>query len=417
MNALNSEPPNYGPAAFNSGKIPLQPGHREREDFARSDLFRTTLRWGNYANLQPWQDVGAQLQSGMHNASNQDNNSDCHVNHQRWNFETSNIFLTLLPFLKWWSIVFFPWILWGFAITGAFSNFFDQISASKGVGVSMIFGLLIAATILISFGLSAWFMWRDQPRYKAYLCLVTIGFLTALTSSILNFKTAQNGTSILWLSVAMSAAVFMGLLGWDCLRSYYLRVFQHDGSEFNRQTGMVKVARRFRPAFTAPFYEFDATMEMRPGPHGNSSMTVWLHHRYSDFEIFLGGKIQSLGMSREECLAFWDTLQRYMDVSQPLPELPILEQFRHLDPTTDAQDKLSKRPLRRWRDTKYKVWDRTERPAMMQKNLQYPWQSQACILIARIDPTLSVEAYYRAQEAKGIHSTPKADDYDNIHRG
>ncbi|QJI45539.1 hypothetical protein HKK52_08220 [Pseudomonas sp. ADAK2] len=209
----------------------------------------------------------------------------------------------------------------------------------------------------------------------------------------------------------------MGLVGWDYITIYYLRIFKHDGSELNRKTGIVTVARRFRPAFTAPFYEFDATMELRPSPHGNSSMTVWLHHRYSDFEIFLGGKVQSLGMSREECLAFWDTLQRYMDVSQPLPELPILEQFRHLDPTTAAHDKLSNRPLRRWRDTKYKVWDRTERPAMMRRNLQYPWQSQACILMARIDPTLSIEAYYRAQEAKGIHSTPKADDYDNIHRG
>ncbi|EQM80068.1 hypothetical protein NA644_07690 [Pseudomonas stutzeri] len=37
-------------------------------------------------------------------------------------------------------------------------------------------------------------------------------------------------------------------------------------------------------------------------------------------------------MNLEEALAFWDTLQRYMDVTQPLPELPILEQFRHLDP-------------------------------------------------------------------------------------
>jgi hypothetical protein len=157
-------------------------------------------------------------------------------------------------------------------------------------------------------------------------------------------------------------------------------------------------------------------MELRPSPHGNSSTAIWLHHRYSDFEIFLGGKVQSLGMSREECLAFWDTLQRYMDVSQPLPELPILEQFRHLDPTTVVHDKLSNRPPRRWRDTKYKVWDRTERPAMMKNNLNYPWQTEACILAAKIDSTLSIEDYYHSQEKKGINSTPNATDYDNIHR-
>jgi len=215
----------------------------------------------------------------------------------------------------------------------------------------------------------------------------------------------------------MAITVVMGLVGWDYLLDLYLRVFKHDGSEFNRKTGMLTVARRFRQPFTAPFYEFDATMELRPSPHGNSSMSIWLHHRYSSFEVFLGGKVQSLGMSREECLAFWDTLQRYMDVSQPLPELPILEPFRHLDPTTAAHDNRTQRPPRRWRDLKYRVWERTGRPAMMQGNLDYPWQNQPCILKAKIDPALSIETYYRAQEAKGIQATPKADDFDDVHRG
>lgn len=417
MDDLDSEPFNYGPASFNSSNIPVQPRHRWREDSNRSGLFRTTLRWGHYANHQPWQDVGAQLNAGMHNPSNFESSMDPYINHHRWSFETSSIFLTLQPFLKWWSIVFFPWTLWGFAITGAFSNFFDEITASMGVGASMTLALLIAATTLISFGLSAWLMWRDQPKYKAYLYFVTIGFLTAFIPSALNFRTVPDGVSTLWLSIAMGAAVFMGLVGWDYLTICYLRLFQHDGSELNRTTGMLTVTRCFRPAFTAPFYEFDASMETRLGPHGNSGMTVWLHHRYSDFEIFLGGKLQSLGMSREECLAFWDTLQRYMDVSQPLPELPILEQFRQLDPTTAAYDRLSHRSPRRWCDTKYRVWNRTEQPAMMQENLQYPWQTQACILVARIDPSLNIEAYYRAQEAKGIYSSTKADDFDEVHRG
>ncbi|MFJ2682328.1 hypothetical protein ACIOYV_01145 [Pseudomonas sp. NPDC087342] len=417
MNTLASETVQYGIAAFNSRAIPTLPSHKWPNDSRRSGLFRTALHWGNYANREPWQDIGAQLQAGVDNDPTTNCNTDLYISNQGWRFDTTNKIQILIPFLKWSCIAFIPWIIWTLVMSGAISAPLDSIMKNQSTYLSMAIASTIPLLALVMMGFSSWFMWSDSPKYKKYLAQMFLGIGICATASVVDYGNPVYGENLLIGSVAMALTVFMGLIGWDYLFGLYLRVFQHDGSEFNRQTGMVKVARRFRPAFTAPFYEFDATMEMRPGPHGNSSMTVWLHHRYSDFEVFLGGKIQSLGMSREECLAFWDTLQRYMDVSQPLPELPILEQFRHLDPTTDAQDKLSKRPLRRWRDTKYKVWDRTERPAMMQKNLQYPWQSQACILIARIDPTLSVEAYYRAQEAKGIHSTPKADDYDNIHRG
>jgi hypothetical protein len=122
-------------------------------------------------------------------------------------------------------------------------------------------------------------------------------------------------------------------------------------------------------------------------------------------------------MDLEEALAFWDTLQRYMDITQPLPELPILEQFRHLDPTTAEHDRQSKRDPRRWRDMPYRVWERRGRAEMIKRNREYKWQEQPCILQAKIAPNLSIETYYRQQEAKGIQATPKGDDYDNIHRG
>ena len=215
---------------------------------------------------------------------------------------------------------------------------------------------------------------------------------------------------------AMAFSIFMGLIGWDYLLDLYLRVFRHDGSGLNRQTGMLTIGRRFQKPFSAPFYEFDATVEFRPGPHGNSGFAIWLHHRYSSAEVFLGSKIQSLGMNLEEALAFWDTLQRYMDVTQPLPDLPILELFRHLDPTTAEHDRQSKRDPRRWRDMPYRVWKRRGRADMMKRNRDYNWQQQPCIIQSKIDPGLSIEAYYRSQEAKGIQATPKCDDHDNIHR-
>jgi len=54
---------------------------------------------------------------------------------------------------------------------------------------------------------------------------------------------------------------------------------------------------------------------------------------------------------------------------------------------------------------------------MIKRNREYKWQEQPCILQAKIDPNLSIETYYRQQEAKSNQATPKGDDYDNIHRG
>ena len=83
-------------------------------------------------------------------------------------------------------------------------------------------------------------------------------------------------------------------------------------SGFNRQTGMLTIGRRFQKPFSAPFYEFDATLEFRPGPHGNSGFAIWLHPRYTSVEVLLGAKIQSLGMNLEKrwpsgipCNAIW----------------------------------------------------------------------------------------------------------------
>jgi hypothetical protein len=116
-------------------------------------------------------------------------------------------------------------------------------------------------------------------------------------------------------------------------------------------------------------------------------------------------------------LAFWDTLQRYMDVQQPLPDMPILEQSRHLDPVTAAHDATTNRPPCYWRDINAQAWTRKEGKQLREKLAVYLWQEHPCILQAKIEPSLSIEAYYRSQEAKGIQATPKGDDYDNIHRG
>jgi len=210
---------------------------------------------------------------------------------------------------------------------------------------------------------------------------------------------------------------FIAVIGADLLIGLYSLIYIHDGSGFNRRDGMVRIGRRFRSPFVAPFYEFDPVMQLQVTPHGGHDYVLWLHHRYTDTKVCLGMKMHSLGLDKANLYAFWDTLQRYMDVEQPLPDLPVLEQSRHLDPVTAAHDAAIGRPERYWRDRTLEGWKRNSASRKLKEKLaSYPWQQQPCILRARIDPSLSIETYYRSQEAIGIHATPKGDDFDNVHR-
>lgn len=408
----------YGPAAYCAEALPQLPPTNRAGDLG--GVLRTPLHWGNYANLESWQDTDQYLNPKsadyLHHLE-RGGDTKLFVNHQRWNFENLSAFLILVPFLKATCLLFWPWLFWGLAITGVLSPMRDKPMDEHELSSAMwsILGVVFLTFIMV--GLSAWFLSGSKPRHKYYFIQVGAGFTVALVASLLTFQTAQDGVGLFFHCGIMALLVFMGWIGWDFLLATYLRVFQHDGSAFNRQTGMLSFARRFRKPFVAPFYEFDPVMEYRPDRYGGGSYALWLFHRYTGNKVFLGARMQSLGMRMKDCLAFWDTLQRYMDISQPLPELPILEQFRHLDPTTAEYDRKAGRNPRRWRDMTYQAWEKRGRGECMKRIDAYPWQTQPCIVAATIDPGLSIEAYYRSQEAKGIQATPKGDDYDNIHRG
>src|SRR5690606_23395726 len=140
---------------------------------------------------------------------------------------------------------------------------------------------------------------------------------------------------------------------------------------------------------------------------------ISLIHRYTNFSVFLGAKIHPIGMSQTDAYAFWDTLQRYMDVTQPLPDLPILEQSRHLDPVTAEHDRKTNRNPRLWRDLDLKAWNQRIASNVSQRNQNVPWQKEPCILRERVNSELSIADYYEAQEARGIAATPKAKDFED----
>jgi len=387
----------YGPAAYHGSALPTLPlPLRDKQG-----LFDTALKWGHYANLDSISEIEGQLMGEAHLAyerqMKEKRNQQIYCDAERWSFERNGKLLHFLFILKLCCLMTFsaPWTI-ELAVT------FDSGGIITPLGV-------IAS-------ISALCLYATSRPWLAYILggvlgMITAGALAWNQGALWGYWGEQTA---FWFGAIL---LFMAIIGVDLLIGLYSLFYNHDGSGFNRRDGMLRIGRRFRSPFIAPFYEFDPVMQLQVTPHGGHDYVLWLHHRYTDTKVCLGMKMHSLGLDKANRHAFWDTLQRYMDVEQPLPDLPVLEQSRHLDPVTAAHDAAIGRPERYWRDRTLEGWKRNSASRKLREKLaSHPWQQHPCTLRARIDPALSIEAYYRSQEARGIHATPRGDDFDNIHR-
>lgn len=280
----------------------------------------------------------------------------------------------------------------------------------SAIEASIILDTILTTLIGFSLGALSFSAFGTKNQKYSYLIIFTC---TAFSIIIIMLNEGAlwgywSEHPLIWIGIFLS---FHAIIGADLLIALYTRFYKHDGSEFNRRNGTLTLARRFRKPFVAPFYEFDPVMQLLPTGHGGHDYALWLRHRYDGTKVCLARKVHTLGLDKHNLYAFWDTLQRYMDVSQPLPDLPVLEQSRHLDPVTAAHDAATGRNPRKWRDLDIETWKRREGKKLREKVANHPWQQKPCILQARIDPQLSIEAYYRGQEARGIQATPQAEDF------
>lgn len=380
----------YGPGAFRSDAPPDLPPSRQQQ----GGVLETPLRWGHYAGLDSPVEVQSQLESGAHKAYERQLNEGqkplifCDAG--RWRFENSS----MIPYLVFIS---------------KFMCFFLSPTISA-IEASIILDTIL--TTLIGFSLGALSFSAFGTKNQKYSYLI-IFICTAFSIIIIMLNEGAlwgywSEHPLIWIGIFLS---FHAIIGADLLIALYTRFYRHDGSEFNRRNGTLTLARRFRKPFVAPFYEFDPVMQLLPTGHGGHDYALWLRHRYDGTKVCLARKVHTLGLDKHNLYAFWDTLQRYMDVSQPLPDLPVLEQSRHLDPVTAAHDAATGRNPRKWRDLDIETWKRREGKKLREKVANHPWQQKPCILQARIDPQLSIEAYYRGQEARGIQATPQAEDF------
>ncbi|RCV88882.1 hypothetical protein DU505_12300 [Billgrantia montanilacus] len=99
----------------------------------------------------------------------------------------------------------------------------------------------------------------------------------------------------------------------------------------------------------APFHEYDAFLQSSPDTQGSATYSLILYHPFQRIRQKLDAQFPPTKMPGE-LVAAWQFLQRYMDVSQPLPDVPGLEIHRHKDPTTAAADQRQGRDPRYWRD-------------------------------------------------------------------
>jgi len=149
------------------------------------------------------------------------------------------------------------------------------------------------------------------------------------------------------------------LLDWQCniyfTIPFFIFVICHllmkvvpdkNNTVFNRRTGMVTIPRPGEDSPNVlPFAEFD-------GYYFCSQSTVNVN-----YHLYLGHRFSPIGYTtgkdwvrRYRVHVEWEFLQHYMDISMPLPDIPELEPYRHLDPTTAEYGKQHNRPPHYWRD-------------------------------------------------------------------
>ncbi|MDP5291693.1 hypothetical protein Q9290_05250, partial [Oceanimonas sp. CHS3-5] len=353
-------------SAFNSTNLPdLPPASTEHQNRLYSAL-NIPLFWGNYTNLDSATELELDFEMER-DLTEEEKESTRHINTLRWNFEINN---------RWSHLIFITKIMSSFSvpifISLEFTSNLDEIIFSSFLVIFSAFASLVLVM-------------TQKPQY--YIIFLSFAFLS--NAGILAWQ--QQTLWGFWQGypffITGCILFFLAVIGCDLLLFLHAYFYQHDGSQFNRRTGMVHLAgKRWRKPFVAPFYEFDPVMQVQVMPHGQRDYVLWLYHRYTDKKVCLANRIHSLGLDQNNLRAFWDTLQRYMDVSQPLPDLPVLEPCRQQDPITATYDKAQDRPPRYWRDMSERHFKQEVLPRLREQLRNASWPSGPGLIAAHTDP-------------------------------
>ncbi|WP_296062041.1 hypothetical protein [uncultured Amphritea sp.] len=127
---------------------------------------------------------------------------------------------------------------------------------------------------------------------------------------------------------------------------WFMKAVKH--FTFNRATGMVTRYKNNKELYSHPFPEFDCYLVSSPSHQGILSYQLHLVHRYQRYFDSIPLHGFSTSQQPDEFERIWNMIQRYMDTSQPMPDVPELEPARPRDPTTAAWDKQHNRKPDYW---------------------------------------------------------------------
>ncbi|MEO9587487.1 MULTISPECIES: hypothetical protein [Marinobacter] len=143
--------------------------------------------------------------------------------------------------------------------------------------------------------------------------------------------------------------------------------------ELNRRTGMVtlfkdpeKEGQSGEIRGEAPFHEWDGYLLSLPDHQGNIWYRLVLVHKTQEWALPMN-QLLAATTNREDVLAYWDLVRQYMDVTKPLPDIPLFEAYRYLDPTTRSHDEKKGRDPLYWRNMSeqdYEAFKRKNRTAL-----------------------------------------------------
>ncbi|MCC4266200.1 hypothetical protein LL240_17345 [Oceanimonas baumannii] len=264
-------------------------------------------------------------------------------------------------------------------------------------GMIKLILFIIPGLIWILFNAAGFFLIIDffedtDFSAEVFFLLMTFYFLIWITLLVISFPVIFYGSFKIFetLSKPFHKQVESGL---D-------RALEKKCSEFNRTDGMVRLAVSAKEKFEAPFIEFDPYIESVV-QSGGVYYRLMLVHRYTG-KTFTKINLTGLSATQHEIFALWDMLQRFMDVTQPLPDMPRLEPFRHLDPLTAEHDRNTGRHPRFWRDLDLKAWSDNEGAERAKAQRAFEWNKLKCQLTPQLGK-ISMEEY-RAATIKNINA-------------
>jgi hypothetical protein len=207
-----------------------------------------------------------------------------------------------------------------------------------------------------------------NPRAVAEVVRNIFGFFffgTILTAILLLVIRKFEFVAIYYSAVMVSIpySVYF-ILGYGIRRNWFK---DKNNIIVSRRTGLVTFTWD-KERVTLPFDEFDVCMPMGTRPTGSHDYYLRFVHKYSD-KWFQAPAGRDNAWEVEQDWEFW---QQYMDISQPLPDIPKMEPFRDRDPVTAQWDIQHHRPKDYW---KHLPMDKAEtmRRQSRQAAESFPW--------------------------------------------